>query len=264
MKPLSGRRFVLPVLALALLLPACSGPAGSGFVNRTPDDYCALSDRSTLFLIDRTTRFDAGDQTLLMESVGNVVDRLETGDRIIIATISDHYSKTRRLANACKPGCPEAGGVMDEIAGSCSTMKAKQDQQQFMGSLATSLREVINTAEDASGSDIIRTIGHWTGSATAEPYTSIVVYSDMLENSDMIAWSKFSSLPEDELMSIVTEHGALARTPGTDIRIIGYGRLHDEARSPLPAALDAKLRGFWTRYFFEGGGQVEFSARTDG
>ncbi len=260
----SGRRLALPAIALSMLLSACSGPSGSGFVNRTPDDYCQLSERSTLFLIDRTTTFDAGDQTLLTESLGNVVDRLETGDRIIIATISDHYSKTRQLANACKPGCPEAGGVMDEIAGSCSTMKAKQDQQRFMGSLAASLREVITSAEDASGSDIIRTIGHWTGSVTAEPYTNIVVYSDMLENSDMIAWSKFSSLPEDELMSVVTEHGASAKTPGTDIRLIGYGRLHDEARSPLPAALDAKLRGFWTRYFFEGGGQVEFSARTDG
>ncbi|MFN3610002.1 MAG: hypothetical protein ACK4Y9_13145 [Hyphomonas sp.] len=264
MTQLSECRFILPVLAFSMLLAACSGASGEGFVNRTPDDYCALSDRSTLFLIDRTTTFDASDQTLLMESVGSVVDRLDTGDRIIIATISDHYSKTRRLANACKPGCPAAGGVVDEIMGSCSTMKAKQDQQQFMASLAASLREVINTAEDARGSDIIRTIGHWTGSASAEPYTSIVVYSDMLENSDMIAWSKFSALPEDELMSVVAEHGAGAKTPGTDIRLIGYGRLHDEARSPLPAALDAKLRSFWTRYFFEGGGQVEFSARTDG
>lgn len=259
-----GCRLALPVLALLMLLPACSGPAGSGFVNRTADDYCALSDRSTLFLIDRTTTFDADDQALLMESLGGVVDKLQTGDRIIIATISDHYSRTRRLANACKPGCPDAGGVVDEIMGSCSTMKAKQDQQQFMGSLAGSLREIINTAEDASGSDIIRTIGHWTGSASAEPYTNIIIYSDMLENSDMIAWRKFSSLPEDELMEIVAEHGAGARTPGTGIRVIGYGRLHDQARSALPSALDAKLRGFWTRYFFEGGGQVEFSARTDG
>lgn len=256
-------RFALPVLALSMLLAACSGPAGSGFVNRTPDDYCTLSNRSTLFLIDRTTTFDAGDQALLTESLGGVVDRLETGDRIIIATISDHYSKTRRLVNACKPGCPAAGGIADEIMGSCSTMKAKQDQQQFMASLAGSLREVINTAEDASGSDIIRTIGHWTGSASAEPYTSIVIYSDMLENSDMLAWSKFSTLPEDQLMSIVAEHGAQARTPGTDIRVIGYGRLHDKARSALPAALDARLRGFWNRYFAQGGGQVEFSARTD-
>lgn len=260
----SGRRLTLPFLAFAMLVTACSGAAGEGFVNREMEDYCSLSERSTLFLIDRTTTFDSGDQTLLMESLGGVVDRLETGDRIIIATISDHYSRTRQLANACKPGCPEASGVMDEIIGSCSTMKARQDQQQFMGSLAASLREVINTAEDAGGSDIIRTIGHWTGSAAAEPYTNIVVYSDMLENSDMIGWSQFSSLPEDELMSIVAGHGAAARTPGSNIRVIGYGRLHDAARSPLPAALDARLRSFWNRYFNEGGGVVEFSARTDG
>lgn len=262
MTSLSRCRLTLPALALSFFVSACSAASGEGFVNRTADDYCALSDRSTLFLIDRTTTFDDADQTRLLESLGGVVDHLETGDRIIIATISDHYSKTQRLVNACKPGCPAATGVVGEIMGSCSTMKAKQDQQAFTVSLATSLREIIITAEDAGGSDIIRTLGHWTGSASAEPYTNIVVYSDMLENSDMIAWSKFASLPEDELMGIVTDHGAAARTPGTQVRVIGYGRLHDKDRSPLPAELDAKLRGFWNRYFAEGGGQVEFSADT--
>lgn len=261
MKMFSGFRLALPVLALGMLA-ACSG--GGGFVNRTADDYCTLSDHSTLFLIDRTTTFDQNDQARLMESLGSVVDHLDTGDRLIIATISDHYSNTRRLANACKPGCPKAGGLMDEIAGSCSTMKAKQDSQQFAATLAGSLREIVNTAEDASGSDIIRTIGHWTGSASAEPYTNIVVYSDMLENSDMISWADFSSKEEDALMSVVSGNGFQARTPGTNVRIIGYGRLHDKARSPLPAELDAKLRSFWNRYFFEGGGQVEFSAQIDG
>jgi hypothetical protein len=257
----------LPAILLSALLTACSAETGtgsSGFVNRTAEDYCTLSDRSTLFLIDRTTTFDTDDQRVLMESLGTVVDKLDTGDRIIIATISDHYSKTRRLANACKPGCPKAAGMMDEIVGSCSTMKAKQDEQQYQATLAASLREVINTAEDASGSDIIRTIGHWTGSNTADPYTSIVIYSDMLENSEMIPWRKFADQSEDDLIKTVAEHGAAARTPGADIRIIGYGRLHDKDRSPLPAALDSKLRSFWVRYFSDGGGQLEISARIDG
>lgn len=257
----------LPVLLLSAFLAACSGGGGtgpSGFVNSSPEDYCTLSNRSTLFLIDRTTTFDPDDQRLLTESLGTVVDKLETGDRIIIATISDHYSRTRRLANACKPGCPKAAGMMDEIVGSCSTMKAKQDEQQYQAALAASLREVITTAEDASGSDIIRTIGHWTGSNNADPYTSIVIYSDMLENSEMIPWRKFSDQSEADLMKTVSEHGAGARTPGADIRIIGYGRLHDAERSALPAALDSKLRSFWARYFSEGGGQMEISARIDG
>lgn len=261
MKMFSGFRLALPVLALGMLA-ACSG--SEGFVNRTADDYCTLSDRSTLFLIDRTTTFDVGDQTRLMEGLGSVVDHLETGDRIIIATISDHYSSTKRLANACKPGCPAATGLMDEIAGSCSSMKAKQDSQQFAATLAGSLREIINTAEDASGSDIIRTLGYWTGNSSAKPYTQIVVYSDMLENSDMISWANFAAMDEDKLMTVVREHGAEAHTQGTGVRIIGYGRLHDKARSPLPAELDAKLRSFWMRYFRDGGGQAEFSAQIDG
>lgn len=259
-----GGRLALPAIALSMLVSACSGDAGSGFVNRTPDDYCTLSDRSTLFLIDRTTTFDADDQRVLTESLGHVVDRLGTGDRIVIATISDHYSRTRRLANACKPGCPQAAGVLDEIAGSCSTMKAKQDEQAFMGQLAASLREVIATAEDAPGSDIIRTIGHWTGGSRGASFTSIVIYSDMLENSEMIAWRQFSSLEEEALLGIVAQHGAGARTRGADIRVIGYGRLHDAARSPLPAALDAKLRSFWNRYFSDAGGEVDFAAGIDG
>lgn len=259
-----GRRLALPAIILSMLLAACSGQGEPAFVNRTPDDYCRLSDQSTLFLIDRTTRFDADDQRVLTESLGHVVDRLATGDRIVVATISDHYSRTRRLANACKPGCPRAAGVLDEIAGSCSTMKAKQDEQVFMGELAASLRDVIATAEDAPGSDIIRTIGHWTGAGSGEPFTSIVIYSDMLENSEMISWRQFSTLEEEALIGIVARHGAGARTGGADVRVIGYGRLHDAARSPLPAALDAKLRSFWNRYFSDAGGGVEFSARIDG
>ncbi len=254
----------LATVALAGGLAACSGADSAGFVNRTADDYCTLSDRSTLLLIDRTTTFDAADQARLMESLGRVVDGLDTGDRIIIATISDHYSNTRRLANACKPGCP-AAGVMDQIAGSCSTMKARQDQQQFAVNLAGSLREIMDTADDASGSDIIRTLAHWTeATGTAKPYTSIVIHSDMLENSEMIAWSRFAPLPEEDLFNIVAEHDAGIRARGAAVRIIGYGRLHDAARSPLPAALDLKLRSFWSRYFLEGGAEVTFASGMEG
>ena len=255
---------VFAAAAMACVLAGCSGPESSGFVNRTADDYCTLSDRSTLFLIDRTTTFDDGDQARLMASLGSVVDGLDTGDRIIIATISDHYSSTKRLANACKPGCPAAAGVMDQIAGSCSTMKARQDQQLFAISLAGSLREIIDTAEDAPGSDIVRTLAHWTEASGADPYTSIVIHSDMLENSDMIAWSRFSSLSEEEVFEIVAEHDGGIRAHGAEVRIIGYGRLHDAARSPLPAALDRKLRGFWSRYFEEGGADVTFASGIDG
>ncbi len=254
-------RLALPALLFSTALSGCSGEgAGAGFVNRSPEDYCTLSDRSTLFLIDRTTRFDEDDQRVLMDSLGHAVDRLDTGDRIIIATISDHYSKTRGLANACKPGCPEATGIIGEIAGSCSTMKAKQDEQAFMAGLAASLREIIGTAEDAPGSDIIRTIGHWTGSNSADPYTSIIIYSDMLENSEMISWRDFSALPDESLISIVEEHAAIAKLSAANVQVIGYGRFHDADRSPLPAATDRKVRSFWSLYFGQSQSSLEFAA----
>lgn len=75
----------------------------------------------------------------------------------------------------------------------------------------------------------------------------------------MIARSRFSSLPEDALFDIVAEHDAGIRARGAAARVIGYGRLHDAARLPLSAALDRKLRRFWSRYLQEGGAEVSFA-----
>ena len=93
------RRFLL---AIALVLTGCSGasdetPSGAGAAG-----YCAFGQSSSLFLIDQTTPYDDTDRAVITESIGTVVDQLGPGDRIVLATIGEHYTQSTRLINASR------------------------------------------------------------------------------------------------------------------------------------------------------------------
>lgn len=248
---------------LALGLTACggapaSGPsAGSG--KASSKDYCDLSDRSALFLIDRTTVIDPTDKAIILESLGTVVDGLETGDRLVIATIEDHYSQTALKTNACKPGCPPASGAVDAVIGQCSAMQATRDARAFNSDLARTIQPLLNTAEEKPGSDIIRTVAQWTASPPGdEPFTEIYIFSDMLENSELFRWSAFKSMPTEAAMDRVASLDLVPRATGARVRIVGFGRGHGETRQPLPPETDATLRKFWNTYFSSGGATTSF------
>ncbi len=253
-----GARLLFAGVVLALA--ACTeGRTAGGGGHGAAGDYCAIGSASSLFLIDRTSVFDAQDRAVVMESLGTVMDRLGTGDRIVIATISDHYAKSQSLVNACKPGCPPSTGTLDGIIGSCSTMLAEADARAFTGNLAGALQGVIAGAEDAPGSDIVRTVAQWTKSPPgARDFSTVYVFSDMLENSDMLPYRTFRDGTPEESLATAARFEVLPNVPGGRVRIVGFGRGHGADRAPLPAELDLKFRKFWTDYFSAGGGSVTF------
>ncbi len=229
-------------------------------------DYCRYSTRSTLFLIDRTTPYDANDHRVIAESIGAVVDHLETGDRLVVATIGAHYSDSARAFNGCVPGCPVSGNFFTDTLGECRAVIAQRDRRLFRARLLAAVRPLTNNPDEQPFSDITGTVAQ----ATQHPmggrgYSRLYLFSDMLENSQALPWRAFRSQPVEASMAIVTQNSLVPAVRGVDVHIAGYGRLHDPGRPFLPAELDRNVRGFWRAYFAAGGaGAVEFEAAFTG
>lgn len=246
------------LLAVALVLTGCSGSAGNG-LGAQADGYCAFGQTSSLFLIDQTTPYDDTDRAVITESIGTVVDQLGPGDRIVLATISDHYTKSSRLINACKPGCPEGKGALDSMVGGCSSMKALADERQFMASLVQTLAPAVRGSSSFDRSAIMSTIAQWTQAPPGgQSFSSVYIFSDMLENSQALPWSDFRSMEPDAAMALAEQLRYVPAVQGADVRIVGFGRSHNPGRPPLDPELDARLREFWTVYFYAGGASVIF------
>tara|TARA_R110000782_G_scaffold140955_2_gene233616 strand:- start:2711 stop:3484 length:774 start_codon:yes stop_codon:yes gene_type:complete len=246
-------------LAIALVLTGCSDGSDEAPSGAQAAGYCAFGQTSSLFLIDQTTPYDDTDRAVITESIGTVVDQLGPGDRIVLATIGEHYTQSSRLINACKPGCPEGQGALDSMMGGCSSMKALADERQFMGQLAQTLAPAVQGSASADHSAIMSTIAQWTQAPPGgQPFAHVYIFSDMLENSQAVPWSEFRSMEPDAAMALAEKFRYLPAVQGADVRIVGFGRSHNPGRPPLDPELDARLRGFWTDYFRAGGASVTF------
>ncbi|MEZ5945527.1 MAG: hypothetical protein R3C13_06375 [Hyphomonas sp.] len=237
------------------LLSACSPHEGAG----GPYDYCAAGKTNSLFLIDRTTPADSMDKSVMMDSLATVVDGLGHGDRIVVATIGEHYTGTERLVNACKPGCPDNQGAVDYMLGQCSAMQAKADERVFMAQLVKALEPVTTDAEEAKTSDIVRTVAQWTQNPPGgRAFSTVYIFSDMLENSQVLPWREFKASEPEASMETVEKYRLTPDLPGADVHIVGFGRSHDPGRPPLDPDVDFRVRTFWKEYFAAGGATVSF------
>lgn len=244
-------------LSAALLLMVVGGVLGcSPSAGAQTPDYCRYGSRSSLLLIDRTTPYDANDRQILLESVGAVVDHLQLGERLVVATISAHYSESQSVISACRPGCPDANGPLGDLAGNCSSVLALRDARRFRAQLITALGPVMDNSRDEPFSDITGTIAQATQHPSGgRPFAAVFIFSDMLENSQALPWRQFRDMDAQSALAVVRQYGLTPAVRGAQVRIAGFGRLNDPARSPLPADLDQRVRQFWEAYFAAGGSQ---------
>jgi hypothetical protein len=216
-------------------------------------DYCRFSQNASLFLVDRTTPYDETDRRVVIDSIGAVIEGLGPGDRITVATIGAHYSVSERVIDECKPGCPAANGPLDAFFGGCSPVIAMRDYRAFQARLVARVRPLTATAQEASASDITGTIAQWTRRPSGERgFANIYLFSDMLENSQALPWRTFRDMRTEQALAVVRQYRLAPSVANANVRIVGFGRLHDPGRPPLPADLDLRLRNFWTAYFAAG------------
>jgi hypothetical protein len=188
----------------------------------------------------------------MLESLGSVIDALGPGDRFVLATIDGHYSLSNQLANDCNPGCPKTNDLFSD----CSPIRATKDKKAFKARLAAAVAPLMQPFADATKSDITGTIAQWTQHPPGgHAFTSVYVFSDMLENSQALPWSQFQTMTADKVMEVVSKYRLTPAVSKVDVRIVGFGRLHTPGRPLLPADLDARLREVWAAYFNAGGAQ---------
>jgi hypothetical protein len=234
---------------ILIMLSICALPADS---HAAAADYCADSKRSILFLIDRTTAYDERDQQVLVDGLDRFFKELGTGDRLLLYTIGGSAADSRRLFDACVPGCPE-GGLLDSLFGACKPVVARADRQEFTRKLLGTLLDLLkkNVHYDASAIlETVRTVVETNRDAHVE---RLVMFSDMLENSDVLTVSALVKDGPKEAIARVEAAGALPRVAGIDVDAFGTGRSHAPGRPALSTSMAHKLETFWTGVFERGG-----------
>ncbi|MGB5766728.1 MAG: hypothetical protein WBM38_08340 [Arenicellales bacterium] len=91
------------LLLLLLLMPAKE-------VLADKQDYCTQGNgRTVLFLIDRTSAFDEQDKISFANGIDVLFKQLQAGERLIIHTLTEDFAASKKIFDACRPGCVEQG-----------------------------------------------------------------------------------------------------------------------------------------------------------
>jgi hypothetical protein len=250
----------LAILALlfcvGLIIPC---PAGAVEL-----DYCSLGHRTSLLVVDRTTRFDSVDQDILVRTVESFFKHQDSGERVVVAAVSDAYTEMRLVFNECRPGCPDSG-FLDRLVSTCLPLIARSDFLNFEARFIATLRGLLVQPEESSASDLFRSVAEVTRLVQASGYAplrQLLLYSDLLEASSLFPGQTIRRIaPADALRRLVDDR-VQARVKGSEVRVIGFGRNDTPNRAPLPGDIRRRVEEIWQRWFQEGGAiKVEIGLR---
>jgi hypothetical protein len=242
--------------ALAAATAALCIFALSGCEEKQVADYCAIGDSRTLFFIDETTPYDSNDREKVRRLLTTVIQSIGPGDRLTLQTIGAHYSLSRNVFDSCKPGCPphEANMVEAIVGGTCSTVRVNEESTAYLKKLISEAQPLLSNKTEATHSDIIDTIARVTQAVPLDrPYTEIILYTDLLENSPSRKWTYFRDTSDEKLLEELRRDGLMPALQGATVRIFGFGRFHSEGRPALSTEDDVRLRTFWTEFLTEAG-----------
>jgi hypothetical protein len=125
--------------------------------------------------------------------------------------------------------------------------------------LANQLRNLVTTllagSAELQRSDIVRTINYsMIEHAVSNP--KLFIFSDMVENSELISATEFFQSKLEKLSSRVRAAALIPATKGGVVKIFGVGRNQVRERGDLGTADMQKLEEFW-RWYFRAAGAVE-------
>lgn len=228
-------------------------------------DYCALPGASaSLLLVDRTSPYSTDGEDRQGQRIAAGVDALleglGSGDRITIATIERHRRLSTIAFDGCFPGCDESRRSPIPFLNDCPRATIDSERQAFRRRLYRSIIALLENAEDQPNSDITGTVFQVSAQ---HRFSRIYIFSDMLENSQVLPWQTFSSRPASESLSAVQRSGFVPSLRGAEIQVVGFGLSHARSRVALTDAQDRTIREFWQLYFEAAGASISYRTAID-
>ena len=212
-------------------------------------DYCSQGEgRTVLFLIDRTSAFDEQDKNSLANGVDVVFKQLQTGERLIIHTLTEDFSDSKKIFDACRPGCLEQG-LVSGLFSQCRASRAKVDERIYVRDVLSSVKPMILTQEKYPNSEIIETIAFMMQEYEHYKPARLIIFSDMIEHSRL---AKFGHLKEKNIQPLLDKLdrlGLIKPMQGVDVEVFGFGRDHSAQRQGLKAEQKRNIEQFWQAYF---------------
>jgi hypothetical protein len=238
-------------LLIACLVAASFSPA------RASDDYCGYGRSTAILLIDRTTHYDTVDRSVFLDAMADLINRLGPGDRLVALTMAGAFTDSRELFNNCKPGCP-AEGFFAQLMSACSPTMARSQLSSFTKQLALVLARMLKAPEQTPLSDLFRTVAevthdYATQASDGQPIRTVVIFSDLLENSTVIPEREFRELPVAGIIKRLESAGLVPDVSGATVQVYGFGRDDSPRRLPLPQGQRRRIAEVWEQWFKAGG-----------
>ncbi len=230
--------------------PACAQPR---------PDYCSPAGRtSSLVLIDRTSPYTRTGEDHQGQRIAAGIDAifssLNTGDRLSIATIERHRALSSIVFDSCFPGCDLRQRSPLPFS-DCPEATIELRRRNFRSELYAAVYPLLENTTDQPNSDIAGTIYQ---TVQQHPYSRVYLFGDMLENSAILPWARFSSQPPEENFAVVRNNGFVPSLRGASIQVVGFGLLFTHHHPPLTEAQDRNIREFWRLYFGAGGATISY------
>ncbi|MCK5359853.1 MAG: hypothetical protein KAJ95_04460 [Gammaproteobacteria bacterium] len=230
------------LLTLLLVVPWHSAVA-------VQQDYCAQGDdTAVLFLIDRTSTFDEQDKKIFADGVNVIFKKLDAGDRLIIHTLTEDFSESKKIFDACRPGCREQG-MMSGLFSQCRASVAKSDERKFMRNILTSIKPMISKQEDYPNSEIIETISFMAQEYERHQPARLIIFSDMIEHSRLARFGQLKESRIPALLDKLDDLGLIRSMQGVEVDVFGFGRDHSTKRQGLKPEKKRNIERFWQAYF---------------
>lgn len=215
--------------------------------------YCLASGKVVLFLVDVTTPYDQTDKDSVVRVVDKILGSISGGDRLVIKTISDNYTRSERLIERCIPQCAVGGSVFDRLT-KCSDGVLRTDTQLVKLDVIAALKNRLANFQELRSSDILRTIFNSVKEEKLSGQSlSLHIYSDLIESSDYFSTRYLFSYSLNVLMAGVKHYKLLASLDKSEVYVSGVGRGDSKDRRQLTMAQLSKLNEFWSAYFYESG-----------
>jgi hypothetical protein len=216
--------------------------------------FCRADADEVLILLDITTALDQRARDLLEDGVRQIVDYLEPGESLKVVTIADEVTHSELLLDDCVPYCPQDLGTI--VLGNCTEGLLRLENRRLQNDLAGALRGRLQHTKDLPYSEIVRTLRAATQSRDMERALELYVFSDLIENSELIPGKEFWTTPATALLAKVESYALLPNLSHSSVWAFGIGRRGSGDRAALSADRMLVLERFWTAYFAAAGAET--------